>query len=130
MITNTLKVFAVALFLASSAGAQEPIITSLLKTDLPDLPDREGLMASVELPPGSSMPAHRHHADTFVYVLSGSVVMQVEGGERTVLNTGGTFYEAPDSIHTVTMNESDTDPAKLLVVFIKHKDAPVTEYAQ
>ncbi|MDO5759220.1 MAG: cupin domain-containing protein [Rhodobacterales bacterium] len=130
MITGTLKVFAVALFFASSAVAQEPIITSLFETDLPDLPDREGLMASVELPPGASMPAHRHDANTFVYVLSGSVVMQVKGGERTVLNAGGTFYESPDSIHTVTMNESNTDPARLLVVFIKHKGAPVTEYTQ
>jgi quercetin dioxygenase-like cupin family protein len=50
---------------------------------------------TVEYPPGRSDPIHRHNAQAFVYVLEGSVVMQVRGGEELTLTPGQTFYEGP-----------------------------------
>ena len=105
--------------------AQEPNVTSLLSKDLTGFPGKEGLMITVEYPPGWSDPVHRHNAHGFIYVLEGSVVMQVKGGKETTLTPGQTFYEGPDDIHVVGRNASSTKPAKLLVLLVKDKGAPV-----
>jgi quercetin dioxygenase-like cupin family protein len=92
---------------------------------LTDNPGKEVLMITVEYAPGGSDPVHRHNAQAFVYVLEGSVVMQVRGGKPATLTPGQTFYEGPDDVHIVGRNASDTKPAKFLVVFVKKNGAPV-----
>ena len=82
-------------------------------------------MITVEYPPGWSDPIHRHNAQTFVYVLEGSVVMQVKGGEQVTLAPGQTFYEGIDDVHLVGRNASTTKPAKFVVFLVKNKGAPV-----
>lgn len=118
-----------ALLLLSAAGtdaAQETTkVTSLMSRDLSDIPGKEGDMLIVEYAPGAVDPIHRHNANAFVYVLEGSVVMQVKGGEQVTLQPGQTFYEGPNDIHVVGRNASKTEPAKFLVVFIKNKGAPI-----
>ena len=105
--------------------AQEASVTSLMSKDLTEFPGKEGLMIMVEYPPGSSDPVHRHNAHAFIYVLEGSVVMQVKGGKETTLTPGQTFYEGPDDVHVVGRNASSTKPAKFLVFLVKDKGAPV-----
>ena len=105
--------------------AQEAKVTQLLSKDLTDLPNKEGLMITVEYPPGGSDPVHRHNAHAFVYVLEGSVVMQVRGGKEVMLTAGQTFYEGPDDVHVVGRNASNTKPAKFVVLLVKDKGAPV-----
>jgi quercetin dioxygenase-like cupin family protein len=107
------------------AMAQQPKVTSLLSKDLPDFPGKEMSMITVEYPPGGSDPVHRHNAHGMIYVLEGTIVMQVKGGKEVTLKPGQTFYEGPDDIHTVGRNASKTKPAKFLVVFIKEKGAPI-----
>ena len=68
---------------------------------------------------------HRHDAHAFVYVLEGSIVMQVKGGKEVTLTPGQTFYESPKDVHVVSRNASKTTPAKFLVFFVKDKAAPV-----
>jgi quercetin dioxygenase-like cupin family protein len=111
----------------SAAGGQAPhaSVTSLTSKDLPDLPGKEALMIIVEYPPGSVDPIHRHNAHAFVYVLEGSIIMQVKGGKEVTLTPGQTFYEGPDDVHVVGKNASSTKPAKFVVFFIKDKGAPV-----
>jgi quercetin dioxygenase-like cupin family protein len=104
--------------------AQEPKVTSLMSKDLKDFPGKEGLMIIVEHAPGGSSPIHRHNAHAMVYVLEGSVVMQVKGGKEVTLTLGQTFYEGPDDIHIVDRNASKTQPAKFVVFLIKDKGAP------
>jgi len=111
--------------MTDSVMAQEPTVTSLLTKGLTDDPGKEVLMITVEYAPGGSDPVHRHNAQAFVYVLEGSVVMQVRGGKPVTLTPGQTFYEGPDDVHTVGRNASGTRPAKFLVVFVKKKGAPV-----
>ena len=82
-------------------------------------------MITVEYPPGGADPVHRHNANAFVYVLEGSIVMQMKGGERVTLHPGDTFYEDPEGIHLVGKNASDTKPAKFLVFLVKDKGAPL-----
>ncbi|GAB1832915.1 hypothetical protein MyNCGM70_58170 [Achromobacter xylosoxidans] len=81
-------------------------------------------MLLVDYPPGGADPVHRHDAHAFVYVLEGSIVMQVKGGREVTLTAGQTFYEGPDDIHTVGRNASQTRPARFLVVLIKKQGAP------
>ena len=105
--------------------AQEAKVTPLMSKDLKDFPGKEGLMIMVEYPPGSSDPIHRHNAHAFVYVLEGSIVMQVKGGEPVTLTPGQTFYEGPNDVHIVGRNASNTQPAKFIVFLVKDKGAPV-----
>lgn len=105
-------------------SAPLPAVTEIMTKDLPDLRGREVLMITVEYPPGGADPVHRHNADAFVYVLEGSIVMQVKGGKEVTLTPGQTFYEARDDIHLVGRNASTTKPAKFLVFIVKEKGAP------
>jgi len=85
---------ALAFSLAGTMRAQEAQVTPLTSKDLTDLPGKEGLMITVVYPPGSSDPVHRHNAHAFVYVLEGSIVMQVKGGKEITLNPGQTSHPA------------------------------------
>ena len=108
-----------------TAVAQEPNIASLMSKGLAENSGKEVLMITVEYAPGGSDPIHRHDAQAFVYVLEGSIVMQVKGGEQVTLMPGQTFYEGPDDVHVVGRNASPSKPAKFLVFLIKNKGAPV-----
>ena len=107
---------------AAQAGAEK--VNPLLAKDLAGLSGKEGVMLTVEYAPGASSTRHRHNAHVFVYVLEGSVVMQVEGAKPVTLKPGQTFYETPASIHTVSKNASASKPAKFLVFIVKEKGAP------
>jgi len=114
----------------ASAKAKEAKLTELYSKDLADLPGKEGLMLMVEYPPGSSDPIHRHNAHGFIYLLEGSIIMQVRGGKEVTLTPGQTFYEGPEDVHVVGRNASQTKPAKFVVFFVKNKGAPVLEHAK
>ena len=105
--------------------APQASVTPLTSKDLPDFPGKEVLMITVEYPPGSSDPIHRHNAHAFVYVLEGSIIMQVKGGKEVTLTPGQTFYEGPDDVHVVGRNASSSKGAKFIVFLIKNKGAPV-----
>ena len=111
-------------FTAPAAAQEPPKVTTLFSRDLSNIPGKEGAMLIVEYPPGGVDPVHRHNANAFVYVLEGSIIMQVKGAEPVTLHPGQTFYEGPDDIHVVGRNASKTEPAKFLVVFIKTKVRP------
>src|SRR5215813_2292311 len=110
--------------ISGTALAQEPKVTPLMSKDLPENPGREALMITVEHAPGGASASHRHNAHAFVYVLEGSVVMQLKGGKEVTLTPGQSFYEGPGDVHVVDRNASTTQPAKFLVVLIKNKGAP------
>ncbi|MEM5438646.1 cupin domain-containing protein [Paraburkholderia diazotrophica] len=110
---------------AARAAAPEAIVTPVMTQPLEDYPGKEALMITVEYPPGSVDPVHRHFAHGFIYVLEGSIVMQVRGGKEVTLKPGQSFYEGPNDVHTVGRNASQTQPAKFLVVFLKNKGAPI-----
>ena len=111
--------------MTGAVTAQGPKVTPLMSKDLTDIPGKEVVMITVEYAPGGSDPIHRHDAQAFVYVLEGSVVMELNGGKQVTLKPGQTFYEGPDDVHTVGRNASSTEPAKFLVFFIKKKGAPI-----
>ena len=109
-----------------AADAAPPTLEPLVEKDLPALAGQTGLLAAVTYAPGGASAPHRHNANTFVYVLEGSIVMQVHGGEAQTLMPGDTFYESREDIHAVSRNASMTEPAKFLVFIVKDKDAPIS----
>jgi quercetin dioxygenase-like cupin family protein len=128
-LANCLIITWVGLWPLMSCAADAPLparagVHDLLVRDLLGLSGKEVLMETVDFLPGAQGRPHRHNAQVFVYVLEGSVRMQVQGGPEVTLGPGDTFYEAPDDIHTVSANASDTKPAKILVVMVKDKGAP------
>jgi quercetin dioxygenase-like cupin family protein len=130
---NIRKAALVAVLLCAAGGrliAQEAVVTPLMTKELADIPGKEALMITVAYPPGGKDAAHRHNAHTFVYVLEGSVVMQVKGGKPVTLTPGQTFYEGPADVHVVSRNASSTKPARFLVLLLKKQGAPVLVPAQ
>jgi quercetin dioxygenase-like cupin family protein len=117
---------ALSLSLAGGAlVAQDATVRPLLSKDLVGMPGKEVSMITVEYPPGGVDPVHTHHAQALVYVLEGSIVMQVRGGAAVTLTPGQTFYEGPDDVHIVGRNASRTAPAKFVVFLVKDKGAPI-----
>jgi len=109
-------------FLLAAASAAEPpsaVVTPLMLKTLADFPGKEALMLNVVYPPGSKDHAHRHDAHAFVYVLEGSIIMQLQGSEPVTLTAGQTFYEGPSDVHLIGRNASTTKPARFVVVLIK-----------
>jgi len=124
-MTSTKVILVLAFLVTGALVGQEPKVTQVLSKDLTYIPGKEGLMLTVEYPPGGSDPIHRHNAHAFIYVLEGSVVMQMRGGKETILTPGQSFYEGPDDVHLVGRNASQTKPAKFVVFLVKDKGAPV-----
>jgi quercetin dioxygenase-like cupin family protein len=121
--------FLLAVGVAAPSLAQTSTVNSLFQTDVDDVSNQEIVVLEVRYPPGVESASHRHNAHTVVYVLEGTVIMQVAGGERKMLTAGQVFYENPNDIHSVSMNASNTEPARILVYFLKEKGAPITEPA-
>jgi quercetin dioxygenase-like cupin family protein len=129
---STMKEIARALLLVClpfnavpALASPDAVVTPLVAKDLPELKGKEGVMILVEYPPGASDPIHRHDAHAFVYVLEGSIVMQVRDAAEVTLSPGQTFYEGPNDVHIVGRNASNTRPAKFVVFLVKNKGAPV-----
>ena len=125
-MTKSSRYVLLAVFLMAEAlFAQDAQVTPLMSKDLPEFAGKEGVMISVVYPPGASDPIHRHNAHAFVYVLEGTIVMQLKGGKEITLTPGQTFYEGPYDSHVLGRNASTTKPAKFVVLLVKNKDAPV-----
>jgi len=118
------------LTLTGRLAAQEPTATPLMEKALTNIPGKEVVMLTVEYAPGGADPIHRHNANAFVYVLEGSIVMQVKGGEPVTLLPGQTVFEGPDDVHVVGRNASSTKPAKFLVFLLKDVGSPAVVPAQ
>lgn len=114
-----------AFLISSMTVAQEAKVAQLMSKDLTECHGKEGVMITVDYPPGGKDPVHRHNAYAFVYVLEGSIVMQVRGGKEVTVNPGQTFYEGPNDVHVIGRNASQTKPAKFVVFLVKNKGAPV-----
>jgi quercetin dioxygenase-like cupin family protein len=87
---------------------------------IPNIPGKSLVAVEVSYPPGGASMSHRHAHSAFIYayVVSGHVVSQVQGEPEHTYNAGESFYEVPGAHHVVSRNASQTEPAKLLAVFV------------
>lgn len=122
---NKIMLLVFMCLMCGTVMAQEPTVRPVMSKDLPEVPGKEVLIITVEYPPSGKDPVHRHNAHGFIYVLEGTILMQVKGGKEVTLTPGQSWYEGPEDIHVVGRNASTTQPAKFLVFLFKEKDAPV-----
>jgi quercetin dioxygenase-like cupin family protein len=113
------------------ASSQQPApatkVTPMMKQALADLPGREVIVITLDIPPGAGSPPHRHPGHhVFGYVLEGSYKIKLDQGQETVLTKGQTFYEAPGQLHAVSANGSQTEPAKVLAFMVAESGKPIT----
>lgn len=125
MLKNLVPAVVIACSSLAPSAHADAVVTPLMTKGLPEFPGKEVLMITVEYPPGSLDPVHRHDAHGFIYVLEGTIVMQVKDGKEVTLTAGQTFYEGPSDIHIVGRNASSTQTAKFLVLFVKKEGAPL-----
>ena len=119
-----IAITACALAAQFAPAAQPPEVKEIMSKPFPDISGKEGLMLMVTYPPGSADEIHRHNAHAFVYVLEGTIVMQLQGAQPVTLKEGETFYEGPNDVHIVGRNASDSKPAKFVVVLVKNQGVP------
>jgi quercetin dioxygenase-like cupin family protein len=114
-----------ALLMLAAVPAEAADVKELFVIDLADYPGKESRMIEVSYPPGVVDPVHVHNAHAFVYVLEGQIIMQLKGKPAVTLKAGQTFYEGPTDVHVVGRNASNTEPARIVVVLLKAKGAPI-----
>jgi quercetin dioxygenase-like cupin family protein len=123
ILVTSLAALLCSVLLASQSHAAD--VKQLMAKPLPELPGREAVMLEVSYPPGAKDMAHRHDAHALLYVLEGTIQMQLKGEPPVTLKAGDTFYEGPNDVHLVGRNASDSEPARFVVVLIKRQGAPV-----
>jgi quercetin dioxygenase-like cupin family protein len=123
-LSTALALTALASFATLARTDQPPLVTPLMTKALADIPGKEVEMLLIEYPPDGVDPPHRHDAHGFIYVIEGTIIMQVKGGKRTVVRAGETFYEGPEDVHLVGQNASRVLPAKFVAVLVKRVGVP------
>jgi quercetin dioxygenase-like cupin family protein len=109
---------------AASTGARQ---TELFKTTMNDVMDRVFSVRRLERDPGTGSGPHRHPGShTIGYVLEGVYEVKVDDGPLQRLGPGETFYEAPNALHAVSRNGSNTQPVKYLVIQVSDPTKPAT----
>src|SRR5207244_1165201 len=119
------RAYLTALLMLAAVPAVAADVKELFAIDLADYPGKEGRMIEVSYPPGAQDAVHRHDAHAFVYVLEGTIIMQLQGHPAVTLKAGQTFYEGPTDVHVVGRNASTTAPARFVVVLLKATGAPI-----
>jgi quercetin dioxygenase-like cupin family protein len=99
-------------------------VTLVFDRALPNVPGKSMKGMLVEYQPGGSSPAHTHPGSAFIYatVLEGAIRSKVNDGPEKVYHAGESFAEVPGDHHGVSANDSDTQPARLLAVFVVDTD--------
>jgi quercetin dioxygenase-like cupin family protein len=112
---------------ASQQSAPPTKVSTLMKQVLADIPGREVIVITLDIPPGGGSAAHRHPGHhIFGYVLEGTYKIKLDQGAETLLTKGQTFYEAPGQLHAVSGNASQTEPAKVLAFIVAESGKPIT----
>ncbi len=125
MFTRVLCAVALAILPVAAASAQDASdgnskVTLVFDHALPNVPGKSMRSVLVEYGPGGSSPAHAHPPSAFIYatVLEGAIRSKVNDGPERVYRAGESFAEMPGDHHGVSANASETEPARLLAVFV------------
>jgi quercetin dioxygenase-like cupin family protein len=106
--------------LAEAPTAKNAKVTLVYQHELPNVPGKSIKGVLVEYGPGGFSPGHTHAKSAFIYatVLEGAIRSKVNDGPETTYKAGQSFSEMPGDRHAVSANASETEPAKLLAVFV------------
>ena len=118
--------------LADTPAAGGASVTPVFAYDLPNQPGQKMTGVLVEYGPGGSSPPHHHtrQGSVVAYVLDGAIRSKVNDGPEKVYRAGESWLEPPGAAHAVSANASDTEPARLLAVFVAADGAELTTFDQ
>jgi quercetin dioxygenase-like cupin family protein len=104
----------------ANAQSKNVKVSLLYQHELPNVPGKSIKGVLVQYGPGGYSPAHTHPQSAFIYasVLEGAIRSQVDDGPVTAYTAGQSFSELPGEVHRISANASETQPAKLLAVFV------------
>lgn len=127
MVARFLLAAAFAALSISAASAAEPPaakVTVVFDRPIPNIPGKSMKGVVVEYGPGAASPSHTHPKTAFIYatVLEGAFRIKVKGQPEKIYHVGENFVEEPGSVHEVSANASNTEPARLLAVFVLDSD--------
>ena len=114
--------------LMQANAASRPTAHTISSDALPHVAGKNITTMVVEFPPGGFSPPHHHGGSVTVYVLSGTIRSQLEGGPAMVYKEGQTFFEPPGIVHLLAENMSATEPARILAIFVADEGATLTTY--
>lgn len=111
-----------ALIVPALSCANDAVVKETIAAEkwIPNIPGKRLVSLIVDYPPGLKSPPHRHADSAFIfaYVLSGKIRSQVNDEPARIYGPGESWFENPGARHRVSDNASDTEPARLLAVFI------------
>jgi quercetin dioxygenase-like cupin family protein len=115
---------AIATALPAAAQGHGETVTTPFEHAIPNIPGKSLVAQVVDYAPGGASAPHIHAKSAFIfaYVVSGQIESKVNDGPTRVYRAGESFYELPSSSHPVSRNASNTEPAKLLAVFVVDTD--------
>jgi quercetin dioxygenase-like cupin family protein len=115
-----LAVLAITSGVALAQSAPPGSVAPAFREAIPNIPGKSIIAVVVSYPPGGKSLPHHHARSAFItgYVLSGAIRSQVDDGPAQVFKAGESFTEKPGAHHVVSENESTTEPAKLLAIFV------------
>lgn len=127
MVTRILLAAVFTVLSIGAATAAEPPagkVTVVFDRPIPNIPGKSMKGVVVDYGPGAASPAHTHPKTAFIYatVLEGSFRIKIKGEPEKVYHVGENFVEEPGSVHEVSANASDSQPARLLAVFVVDSD--------
>ena len=124
IIGTAYAAFAIASATPAAAHGVGERATPHFEQTISNIPGKSLVAVVVDYAPGGASPSHTHAKSAFIfgYVLSGEIESQVNDGPRRVYRAGESFYETPGARHPVSRNASNTQPAKLLAVFVVDTD--------
>ena len=104
----------------TQGSAIRETVTVVANEPIPNVPGKRLISLIVDYPPGVKSVPHRHARSAFIYayVLSGQIRSQVDDEPVRVYRPGEFWFESPGAHHRVSANGSDTEPSRLLAVFI------------
>jgi quercetin dioxygenase-like cupin family protein len=120
-LVKKLGLCAAGLLLPALACAQQrETVTPQFRHALPNAPGKSLIAVTVDYPPGAKSGPHTHAKSAFIYgyVVSGEIRSQVDDEPAKVYRAGEAFYEMPGAHHKISENASDSEPARLLAVFV------------
>ena len=95
----------------------------VIKQEIPGEPPRDLSLVEVTYPPGTGSPPHLHANGVMAFVVSGTITSKVGDGPEQTFHAGEAWWEPPGAVHRVSRNESSTEPAKLLAVYVAARGA-------
>jgi len=120
---------ALLMLAATGAHAQASGLTRTMvgRADV-SVPDREAVVAKVEVAAGARAGRHTHPGDEISYVTDGEVNLLIDGQPPKVVKAGESFVIPAGVVHDA--HNAGTTPVRLVGVYVVEKGKPLASPAQ